>query len=135
MGARLHRFHPFQPDLAALDDPPFDPRKQSWAVAALAALETIAGAIFAIPFLISVGGAVWWLSMNAEARSHHHFHGANVWSVFTVACSTALAATLLWAGLSLMFGWRTRYRAHGALALTILVVVVARAVLMMCLQW
>lgn len=129
MGALLRRFHPFRPDLAALNDPPFDPRRQSWVLGALAALETIAGAIFAVPLLISIAGAAWWLSMSAEARGHHHFHVVNVWSLIMVACSTVLAAALLWAGLSLMFGWRARYRAHGALALTTLLVAVARAVL------
>jgi hypothetical protein len=29
--------------------------------------------------------------------------------------------TFLWAGLALMFGWRSRYRAHGSLALVIVV--------------
>ena len=125
----FRRFNPFVQDVAALDEPPFDPRRQSWAAGAIAAIEAFSGAVLAVPFLASVAFAVHWVLVSPGRRSQYHFHYVTLWTVAQLATITWLSAALLWAGLSLMFGWRTRYRAQGVLGTTLLAVVVCRFVL------
>jgi hypothetical protein len=133
MASFVRRLHPFKQDLIALGEPPFDPRKQSWAMGALSAVETFAGLILVVPLLVSLAAVAYWLSLSPEGRKLHHFHHVTGWDFLMVVTSTALAAPLLWAGLSLMFGWRTRYRAQGVLGFAVLIAVLIRTVLLLVL--
>jgi hypothetical protein len=125
----VRRFNPLKTDAAAHADPPFDPRKQHWAAGALAAVEAFAGAVLALPFVASVVFGIGWLFSSRSGRARHHFHHVNAWVLFKLGACTLLAAALLWAGLALMFGWRSRYRAHGALALVVVATIAVSAVL------
>jgi magnesium-transporting ATPase (P-type) len=116
----LKRFNPFEEDLASLADPPFDPRKQSWVAGALSAIEAFVGAMFALPMAVSIAWAISWFSMGTYQREHQR-EFVTVNAVAVVGAFTLLSAAFLWAGLALMFGWRSRYRAHGALAFVIIV--------------
>jgi hypothetical protein len=113
------RFHPFRPDRDAQHDPPFDPRRQSWAAGALSAIEAFTGALLALPGLSSVAFVCYWLLLSPSGRESHHFHAVTPKSLLSLAACSVLAASLLWAGLSLMFGGRSRYRAHGVLGLVV----------------
>lgn len=128
----LKRFNPFREDVASLADPPFDPRKQSWVAGALSAVEAVVGALLALPMAVSVAFALSWLSMGTERREHQRQY-VTVWAVAEVGVCTLLSAAFLWAGLALMFGWRSRYRAHGVLAL-VLVVLSSSALLWQLVQ-
>jgi hypothetical protein len=114
----VKRFNPFREDVASLADPPFDPRRQSWLAGAMSALEAFAGVLFGLPLLVSIAFAVSWFSMGTYQKEHHRQH-VTVWAFAGVGACSLLSAAFLWAGLALMFGWRSRYRAHGALALVL----------------
>lgn len=122
----VRRLNPFKASVVLPGDEPFDPRRQSWAAGALAAIEAFAGAIMALPFALSVAFGVGWLFMGTYQRQSYHFHSVNIWSIGKLVACTLLSAALLWAGLGLMFGWRSRYRAHGVLALVALGLFAAR---------
>lgn len=127
-GSTLRRFNPLKADLVALSEPPFDPRKQSWVAGALAAVETFVGAVLALPFLAAVWACAWFASMSPSERQTHHFHHVNAWSFSLLGTCSVVAAAFLWAGLALMFGWRSRYRAQGTLVLVVLLSVCARSI-------
>jgi hypothetical protein len=125
----LRRFHPFKASVVLPTDEPFDARKQSWAAGALAAIEAFAGAVMALPFALSVAFCVSWLFMGTYQRQSYHFHHVSIWLFWKLGACSMLSGALLWAGLALMFGWPSRYRAHGALALVSLGLVAAHCVL------
>jgi hypothetical protein len=122
-GTTIRRFNPLKVDLVALGEPPFDPRKQSWGAGALAAVEAFIGGMIALPLLATAAEGVWLLCMSPGQRQAHHFHRVNVWMFYQLGACGFLAAAFLWAGLALMFGWRSRYRAQGVLALVMLLLV------------
>lgn len=119
----LRRFHPFRRDLQALHDPPFDPRRQCWAAGALSAIEAVVGVLLALPGLGSVAFGIYWLSLTPGRRSLYHFHSVTPHALLDLAVCSAVAASLLWAGLSLMFGRPSRYRAHGVLGLLVVTLI------------
>jgi hypothetical protein len=131
----LRRFNPFKPSVLVPTEPPFDPRKQSWAAGALAATEVFVGALFALPLALAVAFGIGWLFMRPYQRQIHHLHNVTVWTLWQMTACTLLAAALLWAGLALLFGWRSRYRAHGALALVLLTVVTVGSTLVALGPW
>jgi hypothetical protein len=128
-GSLIGRFNPFQPDRLALGEPPFDPRKQSWVAGALSAIEAFAGAVLALPFVASVAFSIVWLTRSEQDRLSSAHHQANVWIFYGIAECTLLSAALLWAGLALMFGRPSRYRAHGVLALVLLALLGVRTLI------
>lgn len=85
---------------------------------AFSAIEALVGALFALPMAVSVAWAFSWFSMGTYQREHER-EFVTVRVAALVGAFTLLSAAFLWAGLALMFGWRSRYRAHGALALVI----------------
>ena len=114
----LKRFNPFGEDVASLADPPFDPRTQSWVAGAFSAIEAFVGGLFALPMAVSIAWAISCVSMGEYQREHQRQFVTPA-ALTAVGAFTLLSAAFLWAGFALMFGWRSRYRAHGALALVI----------------
>lgn len=96
--------------VSALVAPPFDPRAQSWFAAIASAAQVIVGAGL---FLLFAGGV---LSGGAE-------HRMTTRAVFEfIAVSGPVSTSLLFAGLSLMFGWQNRRKAQALLWAVLLVV-------------
>lgn len=87
---------------ALLAAPAFDPRKQSWFDAIVAAAEVLAGS-----------GLLLYLIAALSAQGPHRWPLAQVVAFFVVCGGVSLA--LLWAGASLMFGWKARRKAQALL--------------------
>lgn len=100
-----------------------------WAAGALSAIEAFGGALLALPGLGSVAFASYWLLLSPSRRASYHFHSVTPRSLLNLAACSALSASLLWAGLSLMFGGRSRYRAHGVLGLVVVMLFLLYAAL------
>jgi hypothetical protein len=94
----------------------FDPRKQSWAAGALAAIETFAGAILGLSALL---GAFTITSLLIEGRQTHPPHLTLVEGLYLSLGLGVAGGCLLWAGLSLMLGWQTAWRTQVIHALTL----------------
>lgn len=129
-GTTMRRCNPLKADVLALTEPQFDPREQSWSAGALAAAETVAGGILAIPLLGTAVTCVWFVCLSPGQRQTHHIHHISGWLFYKVGVCSVMAAALLWAGLALMFGWRSRYRAHGVLAVVVVALAGVQLVMM-----
>lgn len=110
----LRRFNPFGVGETA----PIDPRRMSAVLGALGALEAFAGAVLALPLLLSVLFALSWAIMRPYQRQHH-LHQVHVGMLVQLGLATALSAAFWWAGVALVIGHRSRYRAQGALVLAL----------------
>lgn len=115
----VRRLNPLKASVVLPGEEPFDPRRQSWAAGALAAVEAFAGAIMALPLVLLAALCMGSVFVGPYQRQSYHFHHLSIWLVWKVGAWTLLSAALLWAGLALMYGWRSRYRAHGVLALVL----------------
>jgi hypothetical protein len=132
----LRRLNPLEPDGASLTEPPFDARKQHVLLGALSAIELVAGAALALPFLGGVAVVAVGLIDTLRGRHYAPFHSLHhlSWYLLLVygAC-TLLAVALLWAGQALMFGRPYRYRAQGVLLVTVLTLVLLRKIALLAL--
>lgn len=105
------RSRSFGPRLrSALVAPPFDPREQSWFAATVSAAQVIVGSGL---FLLFADGML--------ARGPHPRMTTTALLGFLVV-SGVLSTSMLWAGLSLMFGWRDRRKAQALLWAVLLAV-------------
>ena len=101
----------------------FDPKKQSWVEGAIAALETVAGGVLALVALLGVFATG---SMLLERTGHHHGRLSPMEGLFISIGLGAMGVGFLWAGFSLMFGWKTTWRSQALPAATLILVVLYR---------
>jgi hypothetical protein len=94
----------------------FDPKKQSWGAGAIAALETFVGGGLALAAGL---GTLMTVSMLFEGRTAHG-RLSPLQGLFLSLGLGAVGIGFLWAGLSLMFGWRTTWRSQALPVATLL---------------
>lgn len=106
-------------------------KQQHVLLGALSAIETFVGAVLALPLLagltVGVRLLVQLLGGRHSYQLHHYLNVHASVYLFTGAC-TVLSGVLLWAGLALMRGRPYRYRAQGVLFVTVLALLLVRAV-------